>query len=38
MINTDVSYQGQEPSTLLAKAITQIVTPNNVYDGAVVSP
>ncbi|MFJ6834574.1 serine hydrolase domain-containing protein [Streptomyces sp. NPDC091209] len=37
MINTDASYQGQEPSTLLAKAITQIVTPNNVYDGAVVS-
>ncbi|MET8134525.1 serine hydrolase domain-containing protein [Streptomyces sp. NPDC005251] len=38
MINTDASPQGQEPSTLLARAITQIVTPNNVYDGAVVSP
>ncbi|WP_328553759.1 MULTISPECIES: serine hydrolase domain-containing protein [unclassified Streptomyces] len=37
MINTDISAQGQEPSTLLAKAITQIVTPKNVYDGAVVS-
>jgi len=34
MINTDISSQGQEPSTLLARAITQIVTPNNVYDGA----
>ena len=34
MINTDISSQGQEPSTLLARAITQIVTPDNVYDGA----
>ncbi|WP_045691904.1 serine hydrolase domain-containing protein [Streptomyces rubellomurinus] len=31
MTNTDVSYQGTEPSTLLARAITQIVSPNNVY-------
>jgi D-alanyl-D-alanine carboxypeptidase len=37
MINTDTAYQGQEPSTLLARAITQVVTPENVYDGAVVS-
>ncbi|MBP0450379.1 beta-lactamase family protein [Kitasatospora sp. RG8] len=35
LINTDVSYQGQEPSTLLARAITEIVTPDNVYDRAV---
>ncbi|MFF7281294.1 serine hydrolase [Streptomyces griseorubiginosus] len=32
MINTDITYQGQEPSSLLARAITQIVTPDNVYD------
>ncbi|TXS21388.1 class A beta-lactamase-related serine hydrolase [Streptomyces sp. ms191] len=35
MLNTDSSSQGQEPSTLLARAVTQIVTPDNVYDGAV---
>ncbi|MCX5208461.1 beta-lactamase family protein [Kitasatospora sp. NBC_00240] len=32
LINTDVRAQGQEPSTLLARAITEIVTPDNVYD------
>ncbi|WP_327721484.1 beta-lactamase family protein [Streptomyces sp. NBC_00490] len=32
MLNTDISYQGQEPSSLLARAITEIVTPDNVYD------
>ncbi|MFI1395242.1 serine hydrolase [Streptomyces sp. NPDC020681] len=32
LLNSDVPYQGQEPSTLLARAITGIVTPNNVYD------
>ncbi|MFJ2827426.1 serine hydrolase domain-containing protein [Streptomyces sp. NPDC087263] len=32
MINTDITDGGQEPSSLLARAITQIVTPNNVYD------
>ncbi|MEV0534763.1 serine hydrolase domain-containing protein [Kitasatospora sp. NPDC050463] len=31
-INTDVFFQGQEPSTLLARAITEIATPDNVYD------
>ncbi|MGV9263035.1 serine hydrolase domain-containing protein [Kitasatospora sp. NPDC003701] len=31
-INTDISSQGQEPSTLLARAITEIATPDNVYD------
>ncbi|MEU9048092.1 MULTISPECIES: serine hydrolase domain-containing protein [unclassified Kitasatospora] len=36
-INTDSTVQGQEPSTLLARAITGIVTPDNVYDGAVVT-
>jgi D-alanyl-D-alanine carboxypeptidase len=34
MINTDISSQGQEPSTLLAQAITRIATPDNVYDGS----
>lgn len=32
MLNTDITSQGQEPSTPVARAITQIVTPNNVYD------
>ncbi|MGY1500512.1 serine hydrolase domain-containing protein [Streptomyces sp. QTS52] len=35
MINTDITSGGQEPSTLLARAITGVVTPGNVYDGAV---
>ncbi|SEL29516.1 serine hydrolase domain-containing protein [Streptacidiphilus jiangxiensis] len=34
LINTDSSSQGQEPSTLLARAITGIVTPDHVYDGS----
>lgn len=38
MINTDITYQGQEPSTLVARAVTEIVTPDNVYAGAVVNP
>ncbi|MEU8675484.1 serine hydrolase domain-containing protein [Streptomyces sp. NPDC048560] len=36
MINTDSLSGGQEPSTLLARAITEVVTPKNVYAGAVV--
>ncbi|MFE0650386.1 serine hydrolase domain-containing protein [Streptomyces sp. NPDC059534] len=36
MINTDARHvAGQEPSTLLARAITRIITPDNVYDGGV---
>lgn len=31
LINTDNSYQNQEPSTLLGEAITQIVTPDHVF-------
>ncbi|MGW3913683.1 serine hydrolase [Streptomyces sp. NPDC005070] len=38
MLNTDITYQGQEPSTLVARAVTEIVTPDNVYAGAVVGP
>ncbi|MFC9844905.1 serine hydrolase domain-containing protein [Streptomyces sp. NPDC060223] len=32
MINTDITTEGQEPSSLLARAITEIATPKNVYD------
>lgn len=32
MMNTDITHQGQEPSSLVARAITEIVTPKNVYD------
>ncbi|MGW7296809.1 serine hydrolase domain-containing protein [Streptomyces sp. NPDC054829] len=32
MMNTDITYQGQEPSSLVARAITEIITPHNVYD------
>ncbi|MGW4480894.1 serine hydrolase domain-containing protein [Rhodococcus triatomae] len=31
MINTDEAYQGGEPSTFLATAITQVITPDHVY-------
>ncbi|CAL9451110.1 D-aminopeptidase [Streptomyces sp. enrichment culture] len=37
MINTDVGVGGQEPSTLLARAITSVATPDHVYDGSVVA-
>ncbi|MFE9259020.1 serine hydrolase domain-containing protein [Streptomyces sp. NPDC006879] len=30
-LNTDISFQGNEPSTLLGKAITEIVTPAHVF-------
>ncbi|WP_063753199.1 serine hydrolase domain-containing protein, partial [Streptomyces resistomycificus] len=32
LLNTDVTYEGQEPSSLVARAVTEIVTPDNVYD------
>ncbi|MEU1288880.1 serine hydrolase [Kitasatospora sp. NPDC005856] len=31
LLNTDITHDGSEPSTFLARAITQIVSPNNVY-------
>ncbi|MFI8498988.1 serine hydrolase domain-containing protein [Streptomyces sp. NPDC085524] len=31
MLNTDITAEGEEPSTLFAEAITRIVTPDNVY-------
>ncbi|MFI1223071.1 MULTISPECIES: serine hydrolase domain-containing protein [unclassified Streptomyces] len=34
MINTDSLSGTQEPSTLLARAVTQIATPDHVYDGS----
>jgi D-alanyl-D-alanine carboxypeptidase len=30
-LNTDIAFQGQEPSTLVAKAITEIISPENIY-------
>ncbi|WP_406063579.1 beta-lactamase family protein [Streptomyces sp. NBC_01077] len=35
ILNTDSQVGGQEPSTLLARAITAVATPNNVYAGGV---
>ncbi|MDH6214853.1 serine hydrolase domain-containing protein [Streptomyces pseudovenezuelae] len=32
LLNTDITSAGQEPSSLVARAITEIVTPDNVYD------
>ncbi|MCM1971963.1 serine hydrolase [Streptomyces sp. G1] len=31
LLNTDISYKGEEPSTLFGEAITKIVTPQHVY-------
>ncbi|MGW6687485.1 serine hydrolase domain-containing protein [Streptomyces sp. NPDC054961] len=31
LLNTDISAEGQEPSTLFGEAITKVVTPDNVY-------
>ncbi|MFG3493287.1 serine hydrolase domain-containing protein [Streptomyces sp. NPDC047972] len=35
MLTTDSQVGGQEPSTLLARAITSVITPDHVYDGSV---
>ncbi|MFF1682971.1 serine hydrolase domain-containing protein [Streptomyces sp. NPDC058256] len=32
LLNTDITHEGAEPSSLLGRAITEIVTPDNVYD------
>ncbi|WEH16534.1 serine hydrolase domain-containing protein [Streptomyces sp. VNUA24] len=32
LLNTDITHDGQEPSSLLARALTEIVTPDHVYD------
>jgi D-alanyl-D-alanine carboxypeptidase len=31
LINTDIAYQGGEPSSTLATAITKVITPEHVY-------
>ncbi|MFE5613769.1 serine hydrolase domain-containing protein [Streptomyces sp. NPDC056524] len=38
MLNTDIQSAGEEPSTLVARAVTGVVTPNNVYDRPVRPP
>ena len=35
LLNTDTLVQGQEPSTLFARAITEIITPDHVYAGVI---
>jgi D-alanyl-D-alanine carboxypeptidase len=32
LLNTDIDHAGQEPSTLLGQAITQIISPRHVFD------
>ncbi|MFC5661402.1 serine hydrolase [Kitasatospora misakiensis] len=32
LLNTDIPFNGSAPSTLFAKAITEVVSPGNVYD------
>jgi D-alanyl-D-alanine carboxypeptidase len=31
LLNTDIAYQGSEPSTTLTTAITQIISPEHIY-------
>lgn len=35
ILNTDSLVDGQEPSTLVARAVTSVVTPDNVYAGGI---
>ncbi|MFF2658554.1 serine hydrolase domain-containing protein [Kitasatospora sp. NPDC058032] len=32
LLNTDISSEGSEPSTLLGRAITSVITPDHIYD------
>jgi D-alanyl-D-alanine carboxypeptidase len=32
LLNTDINYNGQEPSTVFGEAITSIISPNHVFD------
>jgi D-alanyl-D-alanine carboxypeptidase len=32
LLNTDIDYHGQEPSTLFGEAITKIATPRHIFD------
>ncbi|MCX5386660.1 serine hydrolase [Streptomyces sp. NBC_00083] len=38
LLNTDITHDGSEPSTLFGQAITKIVTPNHVYNLPVEEP
>ncbi|MFC9790163.1 serine hydrolase domain-containing protein [Rhodococcus sp. NPDC127528] len=38
MTNTDIAYEGSEPSTMLATAITQVISPDHVYRLAATGP
>ncbi|MET7360474.1 serine hydrolase domain-containing protein [Streptomyces sp. NPDC005562] len=38
MMNTDILSAAQEPSTLLARAITAVATPKHIYDGSATAP
>jgi hypothetical protein len=31
-INTDILYQGNQPSTVIAKAVTSVATPGHIYE------
>lgn len=32
LVNTDISHDGTEPSTLLGEVVTKIVSPGHVFD------
>ncbi|MGW2212076.1 serine hydrolase domain-containing protein [Streptomyces sp. NPDC001781] len=32
LLNTDISHDGQEPSTLFGRAVTEVISPGHVYD------
>lgn len=32
LLNTDIGYEGNEPSTLFGRAVTEIVSPGHVFD------
>lgn len=32
LINTDILHDGFEPSTIIAKAITSVITPDHIYE------
>lgn len=32
VLNTDINYKNQEPSTLFGDAITRIISPDHVFD------
>lgn len=32
LLNTDIAHDGEEPSTLFGKAVTEVVSPDHVYE------